>query len=97
MSPAPMMMSAPSGAAADYAANDLITRLVDGFGMPSEPVYLRPAPMMDERSMAMDTALRNASRISGPIAGALFIARFPPVHRALNEASGLGHSTIRSG
>lgn len=64
--PAPAMMPAmaPPPVAAvregewDYAGNDLAMRLIDSFGRPTEPVYIRPAAMAAD--MELEKALRHA-------------------------------------
>lgn len=73
---APMMMDpgAPVGGSYSMAAHDLITRLVDGFGQPVDPVYLHPAQSSGSVEMNLERALRDAMMQRGfnlaPRAGA---------------------------
>lgn len=44
----------------NMAAHDLVGRLVDGFGQPTEPVYVRPADAASAAEMNLEKALRGA-------------------------------------
>ncbi len=57
----PLMASGPW----DNAAQDLVRRLVNGFGTPVEPVFIRPADMGSASEIAMERALRGAMTQSG--------------------------------
>ncbi len=53
--PAPMP---PANSSWDHAVHDLLTRLVDGFGQPVEPVYINPANPVSQTEMNLEKALR---------------------------------------
>ncbi|MCB9990071.1 MAG: hypothetical protein H6867_01665 [Rhodospirillales bacterium] len=58
MDNADMMMSVPAGGSWDYAAADLVRRITDQFGRPTEPVYVQPAATNQE--LGLEKALRMA-------------------------------------
>lgn len=64
MAQADMIVAVPASGDFDHAAQDLITRLVNDFGRPAEPVYLRPASP-DGMEMSLEKALRTAMADKG--------------------------------
>jgi len=61
----PMSVTASDNSDWDYAANDLIRRLIDGFGQPTEPVYLQRADNASEKDMNIEQALHRTMTSHG--------------------------------
>jgi hypothetical protein len=63
--PEPALMAPPVTGSWDQAAFDLVRRLVDGFGTPTESIFVRPAPGFSQAEMNLEMSLRKALQDKG--------------------------------